>query len=591
MLKDKLYVRSLGVVDFHEALSIQNAFHSNDDDYLLLLEHNPIFTCGSGIQEENLLDVKNSGIKVVDIDRGGDVTFHGPGQLIGYPIITLGETRGDLRNTIAFLRSLEEVIIEALKILGIQAIRFEKYTGVWIDLGPEYKYNDRYKKIAAIGSKVSRGRTKHGFALNVSTDLSYFDKIIPCGIEQFGVTSLHELGHTNITFDQVIDTVTKTFLNEFNYNEIDIASHSFDEKEYNTDSEDEETTASKRSFPASRSALAFEPVASSSTPDQGDLSRFSVESVSAIQPSLRLLGRLSKAGVRVDLEKDRRNRPDWMKNTIKQTEGFKELKELSKDLNLVSVCEEAGCPNIYECWESKTATYMILGENCTRACSFCLVGTNKPAPPDTNEPKNVAIAIKTLGIKHAVITCVARDDLEDDGSTQFVNTVNEVRKASPGTQIELLISDNRGHENSLDKIFNSRPDILNHNIETPIRIQRAVRPSANYARSLGVLTRAKEQGLKTKSGIIVGMGETNTEILQTLRDLKNANIDIVTIGQYLQPTPTHLPVDRFVTPAEFDEFKRYGESIGIPHVESGPLVRSSYHAAEAVDNLTEKIKS
>ena len=169
MLKDKLYVRSLGVVDFHEALSIQNAFHSNDDDYLLLLEHNPIFTCGSGVQEENLLDVKNSGIKVVDIDRGGDVTFH------GYPIITLGETRGDLRNTIAFLRSLEEVIIEALKILGIQAIRFEKYTGVWIDLGPEYKYNDRYKKIAAIGSKVSRGRTKHGFALNFSTDLSYFD--------------------------------------------------------------------------------------------------------------------------------------------------------------------------------------------------------------------------------------------------------------------------------------------------------------------------------------------------------------------------------------------------------------------------------
>ena len=300
MEKEKLYVRSLGVVDFHESLSLQNAFHQNDDDYLLFLEHNHIYTCGSGTKEEHLLDVKSSGVKVIDVDRGGDVTYHGPGQLIGYPIITLGETRGDLRSTIAFLRSLEEMLIEALKILGVEAIRFEKYTGVWIDLGEDLEKNDRYKKIAAIGSKVSRGRTKHGFALNISTDLSYFDKIIPCGIDQYGTTSLHELGHTQITFNQVIDTVTKTFLNEFNYNEIDIASHSFDEKEYDTDSEEEETTASKRSFPASRSALAFEPVASSSTPDQGDLSRFSIESFSEVQPSLRWWGRLPNAGVRVD---------------------------------------------------------------------------------------------------------------------------------------------------------------------------------------------------------------------------------------------------------------------------------------------------
>ena len=212
MLNQKLYVRSLGVVDFHEALSIQNAFHSNADDYLLLLEHNRVFTCGSGTEEKNLLDVKQSGNPVVNVDRGGDVTFHGPGQLIGYPLITLGETRGDLRNTIAFLRSLEEVIIEALRILGVPAIRFEKFTGVWIDLGPELPREQRYKKIAAIGSKVSRGRTKHGFALNISTDLSNFSKIIPCGIEEFGVTSLHELGHTEITFEQVSETITKTFL-------------------------------------------------------------------------------------------------------------------------------------------------------------------------------------------------------------------------------------------------------------------------------------------------------------------------------------------------------------------------------------------
>ena len=571
MQNQKLYVRSLGVVDFHEALSLQNAFHSNDDDYLLLLEHNPVFTCGSGTEEKNLKDVRASKIPVVDVDRGGDVTFHGPGQLIGYPVITLGETRGDLRNTIAFLRSLEDVIIEALKIHGVEAIRFEKFTGVWIDLGEEFAREDRYKKIAAIGSKVSRGRTKHGFALNISTDLSNFGKIIPCGIEEFGVTSLHELGHTHISMNDIAETITKTFLNEFPYEEIDIASHALSSVIL---SEDEVRVEGSLD---SSTALGMT--------EHADLSRFSYESISAVQPSLRLLGRLSKAGVAVDLEKDRKKRPDWMKNTIKATDGFKELKELSKDLSLVSVCEEAGCPNIYECWESKTATFMILGEDCTRACSFCLVGTNKPIAPDPNEPKNIGIAIKTLGLKHAVITCVARDDLADDGAQHFVDTVNAIREASPETGIELLISDNRGHEDSLDLIFDSRPDILNHNIETPIRLQRAVRPSANYARSIAVLTRAKEQGLKTKTGIIAGMGETNAEILQTLRDLKNANVDIVTIGQYLQPSPTHLPVNRFVTPEEFEQFKAYGESIGISHVESGPLVRSSYHAAESADQI------
>jgi lipoic acid synthetase len=378
--------------------------------------------------------------------------------------------------------------------------------------------------------------------------------------------------------NDISETITKTFTNEFVYDEIDIASHSFKEETSQGQIQTQLDESGARGSEVSISSQDF------SVPDE-DLSRFSHESISAVQPSLRLLGRLSKAGVAVDLEKDRKARPEWMKNTARQTEGYKELKALSKDLSLVSVCEEAGCPNIYECWESKTATFMILGEDCTRACSFCLVGTNKPKAPDPNEPKNIGIAIKTLGLKHAVITCVARDDLEDDGAQHFVDTVNAIREASPDTQIELLISDNRGHEDSLDLIFDSRPDILNHNIETPIRLQRAVRPSANYARSIAVLTRAKEQGLKTKTGIIAGMGETNAEILQTLRDLKNANVDIVTIGQYLQPSPTHLPVNRFVTPEEFEQFKTYGESIGISHVESGPLVRSSYHAAESADQI------
>ncbi len=273
-----------------------------------------------------------------------------------------------------------------------------------------------------------------------------------------------------------------------------------------------------------------------------------------------------------------------MKNTVKATDGYKELKQLSRDLKLHSVCEEAGCPNIYECWESKTATFMILGERCTRACSFCLVDTRKPAAPDPDEPRNVAVAIQSLGLEFAVITCVARDDLDDDGAEHFAETVRQIRKLSPGTGIELLISDNRGRTQSLNTIFNERPDVLNHNIETVARIQRAVRPSAGYARSLSVLARAKDAGLTTKSGIIVGMGETSSEILQTLRDLKNVGVDIVTIGQYLQPTPSHLPVHRFVEPSEFAMYKEYGEMLGISHVESGPLVRSSYHAKSSAES-------
>jgi lipoic acid synthetase len=273
-----------------------------------------------------------------------------------------------------------------------------------------------------------------------------------------------------------------------------------------------------------------------------------------------------------------------MKNTYNNSAGYQELKKLSKDLSLHTVCEEAGCPNIYECWESKTGTFMILGERCTRACGFCLVDTRKPQAPDKEEPRNVGYAVAQLGLEFAVITCVARDDLDDDGSEQFVQTVREIRRQSPGTQVELLISDCRGHRESLDAIFNEVPDVLNHNIETVARLQRAVRPSASYSRSLAVLARAKQQGLITKSGIIVGMGETNSEVIETLRDLKNIGVDIVTIGQYLQPTPKHLPVHRFVTPDEFEMFARVGEELGIGHVESGPLVRSSYHAKSAAQS-------
>ncbi len=611
-MEKTLYVRSLGRVSFEEGDALQRALHKSADDYLLFLEHHPVYTCGSGTKSEHLKDIDPEINDVIDVDRGGSITFHGPGQLVGYPVITVGETRGDLRSSLAFIRSLQDVLIEALRILGIEAISKSDYTGVWIDHGEEYVDTDRYAKIAAIGVKVAQGRTRHGFALNISTDLDAFSKIVPCGIEEYGVTSLHQLGFDHITLDEITETITKTFLEKFSYGEVDIASvssssgtnqprmvadvltlsHAQTQRAFASTSatilvgEDEsekltvavsevvssEVRSSDFALHSERGRISDE------TEQPSDLSRFSKEAVSPLQPSLRLLGRLAQAGVVVDLEKDRRARPEWMKNKVKATEGFKELKELSRDLNLHTVCEEAGCPNIYECWESKTATFMILGERCTRACTFCLVDTRKPEAVDANEPRNVAVAISSLGLEFAVITCVARDDLDDDGAGHFAQTVREIRALSPNTGIELLISDCRGRSESLDVIFAERPDVINHNIETVARIQRAVRPSAGYARSLSVLARAKAAGLTTKSGIIVGMGETSAEILQTLRDLKNVGVDIVTIGQYLQPTPSHLPVHRFVEPREFALYKEFGELIGIRHVESGPLVRSSYHA-------------
>ena len=298
--------------------------------------------------------------------------------------------------------------------------------------------------------------------------------------------------------------------------------------------------------------------------------------------------RAESAGVDADFGANF-DRPSWMKVRANLGDGYRELKKLTKNLNLHTVCEEAGCPNIYECWADRTATFMILGERCTRACGFCLVDTRKPLEADPEEPARVANAVSTLGLEHAVITCVARDDLVDGGSRIFAETVAAVRAASPRTQIELLISDCEGKPESLDVIFDSQPDVLNHNLETVARLQRAARPKAGYARSLAVLARAKSAGLVTKSGLIAGMGETDEEMRQAVLDLRNVGVDILTVGQYLRPTAQHLPVARWWTPEEFDALRTYAESLGFAHVECGPLVRSSYHAKQASQQASEPV--
>ena len=263
---------------------------------------------------------------------------------------------------------------------------------------------------------------------------------------------------------------------------------------------------------------------------------------------------------------------------------YRRIRALTRELDLKTVCEEAGCPNIFECWNDGTATFMINGERCTRACGFCMVDTSKPRALDAGEPERVADAVERMGLRYAVITTVARDDLPDGGAGAMAATIDAIRMRTPGVQVETLISDCKGQPDSLAQIFTARPDVLNHNIETVLRLQRVVRPSASYARSLAVLARAKADGLVTKSSIIVGLGETFNEVVQTMRDLHAVGVDIVTIGQYLRPTSNHLPIAQWWTPDDFARWKHIGEAeIGLGHVESSPLTRSSYHAREAAN--------
>ncbi len=265
---------------------------------------------------------------------------------------------------------------------------------------------------------------------------------------------------------------------------------------------------------------------------------------------------------------------------------YQSLRKLTEDLRLVTVCEEAGCPNIFECWSAGTATFMVNGERCTRACGFCLVDTRKPLALDPTEPDRVAEAVVRLNLAHAVITCVARDDLHDGGAASIASSVRAIRERSPGTDVEVLTSDLRGDFDSLQILLNERPDVLNHNIETVARLQRAVRPSAGYLRSLTVLARSAHAGLTTKSGLMVGLGETVDEVEETLSDLAAVGVSIVTIGQYLRPTERHLPVARFWEPAEFEDLAERGRRLGLRHVQSSPLTRSSYHAREALSEAT-----
>lgn len=555
-MNEPLHIRWLSRVPYSEALAIQEAlFASRRGQHLLLLEHDHVFTYGPSADLANNLkcDPAAVGADFVSVKRGGDITYHGPGQLVGYPVVTLPAKHNSKIGTsehlatgpadsVAHVFNVEQLIIDTLVDLGLRDVgRLDGYPGVWVGLE-----QGKPRKICAVGVRVGRNRTMHGFALNVSTDLVYMrEHIVPCGIGELPVTSLQEEGIT-ASMKQVVDVL-----------------------------------ASRATKLWGEGQNIRQDVAWEERID--DLSLFS-RGHGAGEP-VRLMSRLARAGVTDAIDISSR-KPDWIRPHVKHGPEVLSLKKTLRDLSLVTVCEEAGCPNLSECWSDGTATFMVLGERCTRACGFCLVDTRKPLDPDVHEPAHVAEAVRRMGLSFVVLTMVARDDLNDHGMGHIADCVRAIRDVSPNIQVETLISDAKGSD-ALSLIFEAAPDVLNHNIETVARLQRAVRPSAGYARSLSVLARAKKTGLTTKSGLIVGMGESDDEVLATLSDLAAIGVDIVTIGQYLRPTTHHLPVSRWVEPSTFEMYKKEGERYGIGHVESSPLTRSSYHAKDAAHQVTE----
>ncbi|MDA9727599.1 lipoyl synthase [Acidimicrobiaceae bacterium] len=535
-----LNIRWLGKLPYSEAYDLQLGLHrsvsqeDSKDDYLLLLEHNNVITSGRSSKENNLLVSKGQlhklGIEYFETDRGGDITYHGDGQLIGYPIIRLS----DPKKVIPFVRNLENVIIDSLRKFKIDSFTKEDDTGVWTAKG----------KIASVGIKVSKWTTYHGFSLNIFDSLDGYQLINPCGNQSEQIASIHQF-NPDISFEEVASEISDNFAKVFGYTNTDKQFSQFTPrqlkrtKEFNIDQmvKDGVFKINQNKIPVTvRGVLPSEP-----------------------------------------------KRPEWMKVKANLGSDYVSLKNLLSEKKLNTVCEEASCPNIYECWSMGTATFMIMGDVCTRACGFCDVKTGKPGELDLGEPLRVAESVQAMNLTHAVITSVNRDDLEDGGSMFFADTIRAVKDKNSHCDVEVLVPDFKGLRSAIQNIIDASPEVFNHNLETVPRLQREIRTAASYGRSLSLLEYVKKQGFmgKTKTGLIVGMGETKEEVISVLKDLSKIEVDIVTIGQYLRPTAKHRPIDRYATIEEFEDYKIIGESYGIPHVESGPLVRSSYHAKDS----------
>jgi lipoic acid synthetase len=497
-----LEILDWGYIAYDEALRrqyrlVEERINGSAPDRLVLLEHPPVVTLGrSGSRNDLCLseaDIDQKGIDLFAVDRGGQATFHGPGQLIVYPIIQL-----DQKDVHAYLNALLAVVATVVQAYGLKPVLKNGRPGVWVNSG----------KIASVGIAVKKWVTYHGAALNVSSDLEGFKWIIPCGHLGERITSLQAQLNRSIQLAEVKDT----FVNEF----------------------------------------------------------------------LHIFGYSTKSGC----ARSTSRHPDWLIRPAPNPAAIERFEGLLEKLQLGTVCQNAHCPNLGECFSRGTAAFMILGSCCTRSCRFCAVEKGTPAAPDSLEPQRIARAVAALNLDYVVITSVTRDDLADGGAGQFCLTLGRIRNCSRPAKIEVLIPDFNGSLDALQQLCNARPDMLNHNIETVARLYRAVRPGALYRRSLGILEFAARQRLPVKSGMMLGMGETRQEISETLVDLRRAGCRYVTLGQYLAPSKKHHPVVRYVTPDEFNEWAEFARQMGFEEVTAGPLVRSSYRA----DDMLAKLK-
>jgi lipoic acid synthetase len=486
-----LEVLRLGRVPYGEALDFQKdrveaRLAERAPNTLLLLEHEPVVTMGRGGLAEHLHVsedyLRAHGVELFWVERGGMATFHGPGQLVAYPIIRLRAK--DLR---WYMETLCGAVAQVLRDYGLTPELGVHGPGVWVNGG----------KIASVGMSVRRWVTFHGMALNVTTDLNYFRLITPCGNPTERMTSMQEELGRPVDLDEVAERFAAAFAQAFDF------------------------------------AIRPEPPA---------------------------------------------RRPSWLTVRLRPAAGVRPVEELVHGLGLHTVCQEALCPNRGECFSRGTATFIIMGDVCTRGCRYCAVGKGRPAPLDQAEPEHVARAVQRMGLRYAVITSVTRDDLPDGGAGHFVRVIEAVRGVSPETGVEVLVPDFQGDWTALDAVCAARPDVFNHNIEAVRRIFAQVRPRADYECSLDVLARAADWGLQVKSGLMLGLGETWDEIRATLRDLHAHGCRLLTLGQYLAPSKSHVPVARYVAPDEFEHWKRVALALGFTHVASAPLVRSSYRA-------------
>ena len=458
-------------------------------DRLVFVEHQPVVTIGrSGSLQDLCVQPEALRRKKIDlhrVDRGGKATFHGPGQLVAYPILRLGE-----KVLHAFLKRLLDTIASVLRSYELIPEFKKGHPGVWVG----------GSKIASVGIAVQKWVTYHGAALNISADPNWFNFIVPCGQPDEKITSIeNEIGN-RVNPSEAKKRFIQSFCRIFGY---ELSSENFD---------------------------------------------------------------------------DSNRHPPWLVRPAPDATAVDRMETSLRDLHLATVCQSAHCPNLGECFGRGTATFMILGTHCTRRCRFCAVDKGIPGPVDENEPVRVAQAVQLLRLNHAVVTSVTRDDLPDGGAAQFVQTIRQIRKTCKDVYVEVLVPDFNGSVKALQSVCESQPEVFNHNIETVARLYAMVRPVAKYRRSLAVLKYAFGQGLLVKSGLMLGLGETQNEIKKTLLDLKHTGCAALTLGQYLAPSKDHLPVVRYVSPKEFQMWAETAREMGFKAVAAGPLVRSSYRA-------------